>query len=801
MSLKVWLPLNGSSENKGASSIVLSSGGTITYTAGKIGNAATFNSGRLNSTVNLSMSPISACCWVYLNTNITDLQYMVSLNATAGFVDHAVGLAIENSKIYYVVGGDYTIQATPTLNTWMHIAVTYDGSTIKGYLNGVEVGSKSGVTQLSNKTRLTIGARYNDNNSYTGYLKGKLNDVRIYDHCLSAAEVHEIAQGLMLHYKLDSFAGGYGNPNLLKNSRTFGTGWSGMGTITQNAFKGFAVRYQDNSSGTGYADIAVYNNVLTVNPNEVYTASFWAKADTAHNVLCYFYNNASGVVQCLNGTASTGATTTSADGSMNIALTTDWKYYWITWTFKSSGTATNKSLIIGRNLPNGSGVSIAQVKLERGNSATPWAPHSSDGEPVQSIIKDSSGYGYDGTITGSITLSNDTKRYNSCASIGSASTCLTAQSIGTSENKFSFNIWCNPSSMPAGAKYFNVTLNSTMHFNFGCTSGGGTSCQFLIFNGSNYKGPNGEFTIPINEWHMWTGTYDGTTVKLYKDGELVISKTEASSYSMTIPNKWYFLGTGTNAQLGLASDIRLYCTTLSADDIKELYNVEARVDKRNNIHSYTFSESDAESISNTGIVTGHGIFESPSSDTLRYDKTIYTEADGSKWVRIFHHNNPAGGLFTNGSAWEKGVYVDANRWFDIYGNVELAPKYELMVKQKTTSSASEVKYRWIQNVSPLTATWDDVKPASVTRITTSGYTDGSNGGLYITNSNTHMVIANSNNGNWYGATGSWTTYSGGIPGYPNSVITSGYMDIYIRVYQNVKIKKNIGFSAEHLIEM
>jgi len=31
-----------------------------------------------------------------------------------------------------------------------------------------------------------------------------MNDVRLYDHCLSSAEVSEIARGLILHYKLDN---------------------------------------------------------------------------------------------------------------------------------------------------------------------------------------------------------------------------------------------------------------------------------------------------------------------------------------------------------------------------------------------------------------------------------------------------------------------------------------------------------------------------------------------------------------------------------------------------------------------
>ena len=105
-----------------------------------------------------------------------------------------------------------------------------------------------------------------------------------------------------------------------------------------------------------------------------------------------------------------------------------------------------------------------------------------------------------------------------------------------------------------------------------------------------------------------------------------------------------------------------------------------------------------------------------------------------------------------------------------------------MVKQKTTSSATEQKYRWIQYANPLTATWEQVKPGTVTNITTSGYTNGGYGGLYKLNSNTYFVIANGSNGNWFGALGAWGTYNGGIPGYPNTAITTGYLDLYIRLY-------------------
>src|SRR5690606_9811503 len=78
-------------------------------------------------------------------------------------------------------------------STWMHIATTYDGTTMRLYLDGVESGSKpfsAGVPVGSNDLGLTIGGGTNGSNS----LQGSVDDVRIYGMALGAADIRALAE-------------------------------------------------------------------------------------------------------------------------------------------------------------------------------------------------------------------------------------------------------------------------------------------------------------------------------------------------------------------------------------------------------------------------------------------------------------------------------------------------------------------------------------------------------------------------------------------------------------------------------
>lgn len=173
-----------------------------------------------------------------------------------------------------------------------------------------------------------------------------------------------------------------------------------------------------------------------------------------------------------------------------------------------------------------------------------------------------------------------------------------------------------------------------------------------------------------------------------------------------------------------------------------------------------------------------------------YDKNVYIEPDGSCWIRIMHHNNPANAKFASNDTFSSQVYKDADRWFNISLCNYLTGSWELMVKQKTTSSATETKYRWIQYYNPMTATYDQTTLANVSINSSSEYSTVANyGGIYYKNSSTYLCVNNANSSNWMGAIGCWGSWGNGIPGWGSTPVTSGYLDLYLRMDSNSNLNK------------
>ena len=74
------------------------------------------------------------------------------------------------------------------LNTWSHLAATYDGQTLRLYVNGVQVGSAAANGTVRKTTYpLFIGRE----SLYDNHFAGTLDEVQIYDHALTTAEIQQ----------------------------------------------------------------------------------------------------------------------------------------------------------------------------------------------------------------------------------------------------------------------------------------------------------------------------------------------------------------------------------------------------------------------------------------------------------------------------------------------------------------------------------------------------------------------------------------------------------------------------------
>jgi hypothetical protein len=72
------------------------------------------------------------------------------------------------------------------VNAWTHVALTYDGSSLRLYVNGTQVASTAAAGTIQSSTNpLWIGG----NNPYGEYFQGLIDEARVYNRALSATEV------------------------------------------------------------------------------------------------------------------------------------------------------------------------------------------------------------------------------------------------------------------------------------------------------------------------------------------------------------------------------------------------------------------------------------------------------------------------------------------------------------------------------------------------------------------------------------------------------------------------------------
>jgi hypothetical protein len=173
--------------------------GTITAgtwtTSGKNGNALSFNGSSSWVTVpdsnSLDLSTgMTLEAWVYPTVAPTNWNSIIMKEAP-GFYVYALYISpSSHPSLAIVINGieqGFESSTTMPLNTWSHLAGTYDGTTLRLYVNGTQIGTQAISAVIPASTGVL---RIGGNSIWTNeFFKGRIDDVRIYSRSLTAGEI------------------------------------------------------------------------------------------------------------------------------------------------------------------------------------------------------------------------------------------------------------------------------------------------------------------------------------------------------------------------------------------------------------------------------------------------------------------------------------------------------------------------------------------------------------------------------------------------------------------------------------
>ena len=592
MSLQVWLPMTKDLRQQGLSSVTVTNNGATFNSSGKLGGCYYFDRSvpnylKINNPLTSATNGVSMSFWVKLPSKGSVNDQLVHIGNGSGWANNRFTCFVRgnNSTLIFCCGdgaGTSTstqyncVSSALVLNQWTHVVCTYNSGKMKIYLNGVL--DKEYITTIipsfANVSYIGVGAGPNTTEPATAYL----NDVRIYDHCLSPMEIKRISQGLVLHYPLNRM--GFGQENLFKNSSLTNLTSSNLSTkiyyqgsyipeITQNGLKftwtGSSAREIDLwldktlKADTYYTLSFIYRNNMAIG------SSFYLRKDG--NLVGYWsqptipYSEDWSIYRCTFKIANYQ----SNDATTGTLLTL---FY--------SGYTANKWIELKQN----------SIKLEEGSIATPWSPASSDDLAAQmglnsNIEYDTSGYCNNGTKNNSPTYSSDTAKYEVSTHLDGNNQTIQLPNLTTliPDSIFTFNIWFKRLEAEPSPRPWETLLGGPSGFEIETCSANNVHDNKI----KAYSWGGGTIEFEFDKWNMLTMVSNGTNALFYLNGELKLTGT----YKALVSGN-YFIGSWSNTSTqnykGYVCDARIYATALSADDVKSLYQNTATIDADGTIH-------------------------------------------------------------------------------------------------------------------------------------------------------------------------------------------------------------------------
>ena len=136
-------------------------------------------------------NPYTIAAW--FKTSQANNGGILGYGSTGGCLGNNLRIAGGTNLLTYWYGCDYLSNSVSNfVNTWHHIAVTYDGTTHKFYYDGAFLNSGTGNTRATTGTRFYLGKTVDD-----VAFSGVLDEVAIYTRALSAEDVVDLKAGAL----------------------------------------------------------------------------------------------------------------------------------------------------------------------------------------------------------------------------------------------------------------------------------------------------------------------------------------------------------------------------------------------------------------------------------------------------------------------------------------------------------------------------------------------------------------------------------------------------------------------------
>lgn len=584
MSLRVWMPLTKDLRQQGLdSTTVTQNSGTTISGGGKLGSCLIATS---NATVVVDLpslatmlangSSYSLACWVKITGNVTTNSWIIKL----GTNDCGLWWAASEARWVWNENDGGKRCANPTISAdttnWHHLVTTVTKSsngsttTARHYVDGmpatsykIQTWDNSGKAQPTGTT-ITISP-----------YAASLNDIRLYDHCLSEGEVKKLAQGLIVHYPLNRH--GLGQENLITgtnpndwHSLALTDGTNQCINVFGDATRGFL---QATTAGLKVGDIVHVSFDIKFSSNITATST----GTNAITVQGSANNGATWGGLSYSATGCGGIQRTEINNIINSSSKQGRIHTWfIVTSAMLDGTYTGKLHTNVRFDYYTGTVYVKATKVEKGPHATPWCPNSSDNLADKmglnnKIEYDISGYQYNATNFTASEWSSDTPKY-SVSTIFDETVSADVPNIydSTSRHKqLTFAAWIKRTSDDANYHYYwnngGVRLGIRAYNN--------VSNYYWISwthaTDSAYEGHGWVSTVmPKDVWVHVAWVFDSGIWKQYVNGVLNGTRNDSGHGTYIYGDVGSILG---NSWIGNLSDIRIYATALSADDVRSLY--------------------------------------------------------------------------------------------------------------------------------------------------------------------------------------------------------------------------------------